>query len=310
MSQVSFAQLKKNRGSVQEMAEKLATSKGGNQNRGDNRFYYPKLDENKNGYAVIRFLAAAPGDEFPIVKTYSHGFKSSGGWFIEECPTTIGKDCPVCKANSELVNKYGGWDSTPKDIKDGTIRLRKRKMQYVANVLVVQDSKNPENEGKVFLFKFGPRIFNKLEAAMAPQFEDETPVNPFDFWEGANFKLKIRLVDGNINYDSSSFDVVSAIADTDKAIEEIWKKQYSLQEFTSEGRFKEYVQLEKNFARASGQSTTSDTRSANQLAEDDVPVQSAPETKSEAAPKQKAAAPADEEDDDILAQFKAMAEDD
>jgi len=249
---MSFATMKKSRMSFETLAKKVESDgKGGNKNK-DERLFYPQLDENKNGYAVIRFLPGAEGDESPWQTVFSHGFQGNGGWYIEECPTTIGVDCPVCKNNGVLWNSGIEADKKLVSGQNG----RKRRKQYIANILVIQDKANPENEGKVFLFKFGAKIFDKLKSAMHPDFEDETPVNPFDMWDGANFKLKIRKFEGNINYDKSEFEDASPIASTDKAIEAVWKQQYPLAEFVSTERFKAWDELEKQFARAIGAQAT------------------------------------------------------
>ena len=207
----------------------------------DERLWKPELDTSGNGYAVIRFLPAIEGEDLPWAKLFSHAFQGpTGQWYIENSRTTlgrgdIGKD-PASEYNTSL------WNSgveTDKEI----ARKQKRKLSYYSNIYVVSDSKNPENEGKVFLFRYGKKIFDKLMAAMQPEFEDESPINPFDFWKGANFKLKIRKVDGYWNYDKSEFEAPSAILDDDSAIERIWKEQYSLADFTAPSNFKSYEEL-------------------------------------------------------------------
>ena len=202
----------------------------------DDRIWKPELDKTGNGYAVLRFLPASEGEDMPWVRLWSHAFQGPGGWFIENSLTTLGHKDPVSEENTRLWNT--GVDSD-KDI----ARKRKRKLSYYSNILVVSDPKHPENEGKVFIFKFGKKIFDKITEAMQPEFDDETPINPFDFWEGANFKLKIRKVDGYWNYDKSEFDSVSAIADNDEKIEEIWNKQYPLTPFLAPENFKSYDEL-------------------------------------------------------------------
>jgi len=186
----------------------------------DERLWKPELDQSGNGYAVIRFLPSVEGEDLPWAKVWNHAFQGpTGQWYIENSLTTIGQKDPVSEYNSKL------WNSGVESDKE-IARKQKRKLQYFSNILVVSDSKHPENEGKVFLFRFGKKIFDKLMAAMQPEFEDESPINPFDFWEGANFKLKIRKVDGFWNYDKSEFEAVSRLADDDAKIEEIWKSQY------------------------------------------------------------------------------------
>ena len=207
----------------------------------DERLWKPELDTSGNGYAVIRFLPAIEGEDLPWVKLFSHAFQGpTGQWYIENSRTTlgrgdVGKD-PVSEYNSSL------WNSgveTDKEI----ARKQKRKLSYYSNIYVITDSKNKDNEGKVFLFRYGKKIFDKLMAAMQPEFEDETPINPFDFWKGANFKLKIRKVDGFWNYDKSEFEAPSPILDDDSAIERIWKEQYPLADFTAPSNFKSYEEL-------------------------------------------------------------------
>ena len=205
----------------------------------DERLWKPEVDKSGNGYAVIRFLPACQDEDVPWVQMWSHGFKGPGGWYIENSLTTIGKDDPVSKANTALWNS--GIES------DKTIaRDRKRKLSYYSNILVLEDSANAENEGKVFLFRYGKKIFEKITGVMNPEFKDETPLNPFDFSEGANFKIKIRQVDGYANYDKSEFAGQSKLGDDEKC-ETIWKKQYLLQDIVSEDKFKSYQELEARF---------------------------------------------------------------
>ena len=203
----------------------------------DERLWKPVLDKTGNGYAVIRFLPAVEGEDMPWAKVWNHAFQGpTGQWYIENSLTTLGNNDPV----SELNSAY--WNSGIESDKE-IARRQKRKLQYFSNIYVVSDPKNPENEGKVFLFRFGKKIFDKCMETMQPAFEDETPVNPFDFWEGANFKLKIRKVDGYWNYDKSEFEAPSPLFDNDDAIEEVWKQQYALNEFTAPSNFKSYDEL-------------------------------------------------------------------
>ena len=203
----------------------------------DERLWKPELDKSGNGYAVIRFLPAIEGEDMPWAKIWNHAFQGpTGQWYIENSLTTIGQKDPV----SELNTTY--WNTGLESDKE-IARKQKRKLQYYSNIYVVTDAKHPENEGKVFLFRYGKKIFDKLMAAMQPEFEDETPINPFDFWEGANFKLKIRKVDGYWNYDKSEFESPSALFDNDGQIEEVWKKAYSLNGFTDQTNFKSYDEL-------------------------------------------------------------------
>jgi hypothetical protein len=203
----------------------------------DDRLWKPELDKSGNGYAVIRFLPAVEGEDMPWQKVWNHAFQGpTGQWYIENSLTTLGQNDPV----SELNSKY--WNTGLESDKE-IARKQKRKLQYFSNIYVVSDAKHPENEGKVFLFRYGKKIFDKIMASMQPEFEDESPVNPFDFWEGANFKLKIRKVAGYWNYDSSEFETPSAMFDNDNQIEEVWKQQYALAEFTAASNFKSYEEL-------------------------------------------------------------------
>ena len=203
----------------------------------DERLWKPEVDKSGNGYAVIRFLPAVEGEDMPWAKVWNHAFQGpTGQWYIENSLTTLGQKDPV----SELNTQY--WNTGLESDKE-IARKQKRKLQYFSNIYVVSDSKHPENEGKVFLFRYGKKIFDKIMAAMQPEFEDEKAINPFDFWEGANFKLKIRKVAGYWNYDSSDFYNPSALFDNDSQIEEVWKKQYPLSEFTATTNFKSYEEL-------------------------------------------------------------------
>ena len=203
----------------------------------DDRLWKPVLDKSGNGYAVIRFLPAVDGEDLPWAKVWNHAFQGpTGQWYIENSLTTISQKDPVSEHNTRLWNT--GLESD-KEI----ARKQKRKLQYFSNIYVVSDSKHPENDGKVFLYRYGKKIFDKVMEAMQPAFEDEKAINPFDFWEGANFKLKVRKVDGFWNYDKSEFADVSPLLDDDDAIEEIWKRQYPLAEHTAATNFKSYDEL-------------------------------------------------------------------
>ena len=216
----------------------------------DERLWKPELDKSGNGYAVIRFLPAIEKEDLPWAKLWSHAFQGpTGQWFIENSLTTIGQKDPVSEYNTSL------WNSGVESDKE-IARKQKRKLQYYSNIYVVSDSKHPENEGKVFLFRYGKKIFDKIMAAMQPEFEDETPINPFDFWQGANFKLKIRKVDGFWNYDKSEFEATSPLSDDDKTIERIWGEQYPLADFTAPTNFKSYNELKTRLdAVLSGKTT-------------------------------------------------------
>ena len=236
---MSFADLKK-QSKLGSLTAKLVkeVEKMNTNSSGDERLWKLEVDKSGNGYAVIRFLPAPNGEDLPFVKLYSHAFQGPGGWYIENSLTTLGQKDPVSEYNTTLWNN--GTDAG-KDL----ARKQKRKLTYVSNIYVVKDPANPENEGKVFLYKYGKKIFDKLTAAMQPEFEDEEAIDPFDFWQGANFKLKAKNVAGYRNYDSSEFAAQSALLDDDDAMEAIWKKQFSLSEFVAADQFKDYDALKK-----------------------------------------------------------------
>ena len=235
----SFSQLRKKSSNFQALQDKIKSQ--GKKDYSDDRFWMAERDKAGSASAVIRFLPAAPGEEEPWVKLFSFSFKGpTGKWFIENCPSTIGKDCPVLEANSELWNT--GTEENQKIVRD-----RKRRLSYISNILVVKDPANPANEGKVFLFKFGQKIFDKIKAACCPEFEDETPIDVFNPWEGANFKLRIVTKDSFPNYDNSVFDKVSPISESDEEIEKIWNSQYPLNPLIAEDQFKSYDELKKRF---------------------------------------------------------------
>ena len=225
----------------------------------DERIWKPELDKSGNGYAVIRFLPAPEGEDIPWQRMFSHSFQGPGGWYIENSLTTINKNDPVGEANRRL------WNSGSEADKE-TARRQKRKLSYYTNIYVVADPKHPENEGKVFLYKFGKKIFDKIMEAMQPQFDDEQAINPFDLWKGANFKLKIRKVDGFWNYDKSEFEAVTQLLPTDEELEKVYQSEYPLKPFHEESNFKSYAELKEKMERVLGEST--DNRTAEQVASD------------------------------------------
>lgn len=247
----SFSQLRKSTSNFESLQKKLKETAEGKKDYKDSRFWSVVLDKSKSGQADIRFLDVSEGDEIPFVKLYSHGFKGPGGWFIEECPTTIGLPCPCCEHNNSLWNS--GIDSDKKIVQgDGKNPGRKRKLNYISNVYVVNDPANPENNGKVFLFKYGKKIFDKISEAASPTFEGEKSVNVFNMWEGANFKLRIVSKDGYPNYDKSHFDTAKPLLESDEEMETIWKSQYKLSEFVETGKFKTYNDIASRFAKVTG----------------------------------------------------------
>ena len=225
----------------------------------DERIWKPELDKSGNGYAVIRFLPAPEGEDIPWQRMFSHSFQGPGGWYIENSLTTINKNDPVGEANRRL------WNSGSEADKE-TARRQKRKLSYFTNIYVVADPKHPENEGKVFLYKFGKKIFDKIMEAMQPQFDDEQAINPFDLWKGANFKLKIRKVDGFWIYDKSEFEAVAQLLPSDEELEKVYQSEYPLKPFHEESNFKSYNELKEKMERVLGEST--DNRTAEQVASD------------------------------------------
>ena len=249
---MSFANLKKQSslGSLTSKLVKEVEKMNSNGGSGDDRLWKPEVDKAGNGYAVVRFLPAPEGEDLPWAKMYTHAFQGPGGWYIENSLTTTGGKDPVSELNSQLWNS--GIDSDKE-----VARKQKRKLSYYANIYVVKDPANPHNEGQVFLYKFGKKIFDKVMSAMQPEFEDEDPINPFDFWAGADFKIKIKKVAGYWNYDSSEFAVDGTLGDLDDSeLEEIWKKEYSLAELTAPEQFKSYEDLKKRLNYVLGNTPT------------------------------------------------------
>ena len=263
----------------------------------DERLWKPELDKSGTGQAVIRFLPAKDGEELPWVKVWKHAFQGpTGKWFIENSLTTLNQKDPVSEHNSEL------WNTGLESDKE-TARKQKRKLEYYSNIYVVSDPKHPENNGKVFLFRYGKKIFDKIMAAMQPEFEDETPINPFDFWEGANFKLKIRKVDGFWNYDKSEFDGVSALSDDDDALDAIWQKQYPLADFHAPSNFKSYDELKRRL-----DDVLSGTITASAAAMVDEDVVETPTFKEESAPSfASTPRPSEDDEDDTMSYFQKLA---
>ena len=271
----SFANLKRGRSDLSKLTKAIeATAQPAEGGGADDRFWKPSVDKAGNGMAVLRFLPApqADGDDaLPWIRVFSHGFQGPGGWLIDNCLTTVNQNCPVCEANSTLWNS--GIEANKNIARD-----RKRKLSYIANVLIVSDPSNKENEGQIKLFKFGKKIFDKITEAMNPDpaFADEKPMNPFDMWEGANFKLKIRKVDGYQNYDKSEFESPSAIYDgDDDKLEELWKKEHSLKEFVEPKQFKSYDKLKERLDKVLGTAVpaavATKAAAASLSEDDDVP---------------------------------------
>ena len=236
---MSFADLKKQSrlGNLTAKLVKEVDKMNKGNSMGDDRIWKIERDKSGNGYAVIRFLPAPEGEENPYVQVWSHAFQGPGGWYIENSLTTLGQKDPLGELNTQM------WATGNRSDQE-TVRKRKRKLSYYSNIYVVKDPANPQNEGKVMLFKYGKKIFEKISSALKPEFEDESPMDAFDLWTGGNFKLKVRMADGYPNYDKSEFEAPSVLESfDDEDLERIWKKCYSLEEFISPDNFKSYDQL-------------------------------------------------------------------
>lgn len=260
---MSFRDLKKkSTNGIDELIKKMEDQTKSKDGYKDDRFWRPEQDKTGNGFAIVRFLPPVEGEDVPWVKIYNHAFQGPGGWYIENSLTTLGQKDPVGELNNQL------WNSGLESDKD-LARIRKRKLTYISNVYVVSDPANPQNEGKVFLYKFGTKIFEKIQEAMKPQFNDEQPINPFDFWTGANFRIKIRKVGGYTNYDKSEFDSPNPLLDDDAKLEKIWKSQHALLPFLAPENFKSYEELKTRMHEVLGGDVRA-TAPAQKTAEDVV----------------------------------------
>ena len=305
---MSFANLKK-QSSLGSLTAKLVKEVDKMNNSGgseDERFWKLECDKAQNGYAVIRFLPAPDGEDLPFAKIYSHAFQGPGGWYIENNLSTIGQKDPVGELNSQLWNN--GTD-TGKEI----ARKQKRKLTYISNIYVVKDPANPDNEGKVFLFKYGKKIFDKIMEAMQPEYEDDTPIEGFDFWKGANFKLKAKNVAGYRNYDSSEFAAVGPLLSDDDAMEAVWTKEYSLAELVAPDKFKSYDELKKRLDYVLGNKGTPRYEDPETSDEDTSrgPVRELDEdlrTQLSNLSSSKSVSVDEDEDDDTLSYFQKLAE--
>ena len=295
---MSFANLKRNRSSIDNLV-KAAEAVGGNtqkQNFGDDRMWKPTVDKSNNGYAVIRFLPANEGSELPWNRYWDHGFKGPTGlWYIENSLTSIGQPDPVGELNSRL------WNSGIESDKEKA-RSQKRRLHYVTNICVVSDPSAPQNEGKVFLYKFGKKIFDKIYDLMNPSFADEQPVDPFDFWEGADFKLKIRNVEGYRNYDKSEFASPAALLNADEVkLEDVYNKLHDLSEFTNPKNYKSYDELKAKLMRVLGEEATAGAYTVKEEIKINEPV---------AAVEPVTAEEISSEDEDTLSYFSKLAKQD
>ena len=307
---MSFADLKKQSklgNLTAKLVKEVEKMNNNGSSSGDDRQWKLECDKSGNGYAVIRFLPAPEGEDLPFVKLYSHAFQGPGGWYIENSLTTLGQKDPVSEYNTMLWNN--GTDAGKE-----AARKQKRKLTYVANIYVVKDPANPENEGKVFLYKFGKKIFDKLTAAMQPEFEDEEAIDPFDFWGGANFKLKAKNVAGYRNYDSSEFARPDALLDDDDAMEAIWKRQYSLAELVAADQFKDYETLKKRLDYVLGNKGTPRYQDPEEFDEDNTRGSTRELTEdlrdelSSLKPTRTVASSDEDEDDDAMSYFARLAD--
>mgnify|MGYP001212899494 FL=1 len=296
---MSFQDLKKSRSGFDTLQKSLETSGGNNTQKSfaDDRFWKIEMDKSGNGYAEVRFLPAPTGEDMPWVQYWDHGFQGPGGWYIEKSLTTLNKQDPVSEYNTEL------WNSGVEANKD-IARKQKRRLHYVSNIYVVSDPAHPENEGKVFLYRYGKKIFEMLKDKMQPQFEDETPVNPFDLWEGANFKIKLRKVDGFWNYDKSEFSAAAPLFDNDDQLEATWNSQHSLQGVIAPDQFKSYDELKEKLDRVLGLAVPTATAASRSEDMTDVaqpsPMPSVSETSIPST---------DADEDDNMSYFEKLAND-
>jgi len=299
---MSFENLKRNRDQISKLVQAAESTGGGEQKSYvDDRIWKPTVDKAGNGYAVLRFLPAIEGQELPWVRYWDHGFKGpTGQWYIENSLTSIGQPDPVGELNSKL------WNSGIESDKERA-RTQKRRLHYVTNVLVLQDPSNPENEGKVMIYKFGKKIFDKIMDSMQPEFADESPVNPFDFWEGADFKLKIRNVEGYRNYDKSEFASSSSLYDGDESkLESVYNQLHNLSEFTDPKNYKSYDELRTKLMRVLGEEVSMGAPTMNQTIQMNEPV-AAPDLKVTVEPVTAESMNMTDDDDDTMSYFAKLA---
>ncbi len=296
---MSFQDLKKSRGGFDTLQASLEQTSSGGETKSynDDRYWKIDLDKTGNGYAVVRFLPASVNEDMPWVQYFDHGFQGPGGWYIEKSLTTLNEKDPVSEHNTEL------WNSGIEANKD-IARKQKRRLHYVSNILVVSDPTHPENEGKVFLFRYGKKIFEMLKDRMQPQFQDETPLNPFDLWEGADFKIKVRKVDGYWNYDKSEFAASKPLSEDDGQLEAIWNSQHSLQDVIAPKEFKSYDELKQKLDRVLGITASTATAASVASDMDDVAFPSP-----EPSIVEPTTASADVDEDESLSYFQKLAND-
>ena len=309
---MSFANLKSNKTDVSKLVSAAQSLSGGGDKKKsyeDERIWKPTVDDNGNGFAVIRFLPAAEGQELPWVRYFDHFFKGpTGQWYIEKSLTTMNQNDPVSEYNSRL------WNSGHDEDKE-TARKQKRRLHYVSNILVVSDPSNPANEGKVFLYDFGKKIFDKIMDVMQPQFPGEEPINPFDFWNGADFQLKIRNVAGYRNYDKSEFKSTSGLCDGEETkLEATYNQLHELQEFVDPTNYKTYDELKSRLevvlGEATGTGSTVKNESLTQTAENVEPSSAPTPVVAPSAPEPEIKVSGDEDENDTLSYFAKLAAED
>lgn len=306
----SFTQLKNSRkAQLEKLTADLSKKTTYENSSQDSRFWKPTVDKAGNGYAVIRFLPTAPGEDTPVIKYWDHSFKGPGGWYIEKSLTTLGQKDPVSEYNTQL------WATELKENRDIVSNAQKRRLHYISNIYIVKDPANPENEGKVFLYQYGKKVYDKINEKLEPVFEDETPVFVFDFWEGANFKLKIQTEKGKDgsqkyrSYDKSEWDVPSALHEDDDVLENIWKQQHPLKPLVAPSMFKTYDELKQRLHKVLGWDSPSfDTNNRSFSTAEEM---SAPKVKEvQSKPIQSSSFEEDSDDDEGLDFFKRMVEED
>ena len=301
---MSFANLKRNRDTIEKLTAAAQATATTSKSYVDERMWKPTVDKQNNGYAVIRFLPANEGSDLPWVKYWDHAFKGpTGKWYIEKSLTSIDQSDPVGEFNSKL------WNSGIESDKE-TARRQKRRLHHVSNIMVVSDPGNPANEGKTFMFQYGKKIFDKIMDAMQPEFADETPMNPFDFWEGADFKLKIRDVEGYRNYDKSEFSSPKPMSEDDEKLETIYNNLYDLREFVDPTKYKSYAELETKMHSVLGHTTPAPTMHQQQQLGEETPPAMERATAPVAFDTVATAAAADTDEDNTMEYFANLVNDD
>lgn len=299
---MSFESLKKNSKNTNALIQKLASMDSEKNSYKDDRFWRPTVDDAGTGQAIVRFLPESPNEDSPYVLYYSHAFQGPGGWYIENSRTTLGEKDPVSEMNTRL------WNSGEQGKKDLVSQKYKRKKNYISNILVIDDPANPQNNGKVFLFRYGTKIFQKIQDAMKPDFADDEPIVPFDFWKGANFRIRIRKVAGYLNYDKSEFDSPSELfgGDDDK-LKKLWENQHKLNEFTDPSNYKSYDELKSRLDMVLGGSSSRTTAESKSIESDfdDEDTPTPPPSK-----KSKVREEAPSEEDDAMSYFERLASED